>query len=257
MNQRLLILLSISTFFIACSNDSNEGDEVTTVNKVINRQATGSSANNLLSDDKYTSILIELVYIEGYEPSQIAIDEFVSFLNARTYKPDGIFVEKRGIPSPGKNVYTIEEVADIERENRERYNTDNQVAVWALFLDGKSENDEENRVVLGTAYWNTSFVIYEKTIQNLSDSPFKPERSLLEVTVINHEFGHILGLTDLGSLMQTDHEDKEHPNHCNVDSCLMHWEVETSSSVFNMSSSSTSPELDPQCLADLRANGGK
>jgi predicted Zn-dependent protease len=65
------------------------------------------------------------------------------------------------------------------------------------FIDGASASDSGNSYVLGTAYRNTSFVIYEKTIQSLSDSPFEP-RSLFETTVITHEFGHILGLTNLG-----------------------------------------------------------
>jgi hypothetical protein len=39
------------------------------------------------------------------------------------------------------------------------------------FIDGASASDSGNSYVLGTAYRNTSFVIYEKTIQSLSDSP--------------------------------------------------------------------------------------
>jgi predicted Zn-dependent protease len=77
------------------------------------------------------------------------------------------------------------------------------------FIDGASASDSGNSYVLGTAYRNTSFVIYEKTIQSLSDSPFEPSRSLFETTVITHEFGHILGLTNLGLLfkaaMKTQH----------------------------------------------------
>jgi hypothetical protein len=45
----------------------------------------------------------------------------------------------------------------------------------------------------------------------MSDSAFEPNRSLLETTVITHEFGHILGLT-LGTALQSNHE--EHPKHC-------------------------------------------
>lgn len=251
-------ILSFTILFIlisSCSKDTNEQTNPSdTVNKVVNRQTTGSSSNDLLSDDVFTNIVIELVYVEGFEPTQSAIDNFVTFLNTRTFKPNGITIQKRSIPSPGNETYTIEEVADIERNERTLYNTDDEITVWALFIDGKSDRDTETNVVLGTAYWNTSFVIYEETVHNLSDGRFEPDRSVLESTVINHEFGHILGLTNLGSPMQTEHEDLEHPKHCNVESCLMYWESEVSVGRFNMSSI---PQLDSQCIADLRANGGK
>ena len=126
-----------------------------------------------------------------------------------------------------------------------------------LFVEGKSSKDTNSGAVLGAAYWNTSFVIYEETIHGLSDSTFEPDRSTLETAVINHEFGHLLGLTNLGTNLQSDHEDPDHPKHCNVEDCLMFWAAETSQGIDNMLSSGQAPTLDAQCLADLRANGGK
>lgn len=126
-----------------------------------------------------------------------------------------------------------------------------------LFIDGKSSTDEGNNAVLGTAYWNTSFVIFQETVVNFSNSPFEPNRSLLETTVITHELGHILGLTNLGSPLQSDHEDEEHPKHCDVETCLMFWSAETGAGITNMARMSNAPQLDAQCIADLQANGGK
>ncbi|MGB5419238.1 membrane metalloprotease [Algibacter sp.] len=260
MKYRVLIASLILTILFGCSKDeTNTTDEDQTINidKNLNRQTTGSSANDLLSDNSFKSMVIELVYVDGFEPTQATINNFVSFLSNRTFKPNGITVEKRAIPSPGKDTYTIEAIAEIEREQRELYNTDNKIAVWALFIDGKSDKDSNSGVVLGTAYWNTSFVIYEETIQGLSNSPFEPDRDLLETTVITHEFGHILGLTNLGSPLQSEHEDDEHPKHCNVESCLMYWSAETGAGITNLTNMSSAPQLDAQCIADLQANGGK
>ncbi|WP_142784685.1 membrane metalloprotease [Changchengzhania lutea] len=258
MKYKILIAFLVFAIISACSKDESI-TENNPLNKSVNRQTTGSSANDLLSDDIFTSMIIELVYVEGFEPSQTTINNFVSFLKERTYKPKGITIEKRGIPSPGKAVYTIEEIADIEREQRQFYNTDNQIAVWAYFSDGKSDKDSdaESTVVLGSAYWNTSFVIYEETVQDLSNSPFDPNRSLLETTVITHEFGHIFGLTNLGTPMQDTHEDAEHPKHCDVENCLMYWASESGIGISNMANMSSAPQLDAQCIADLRANGGR
>jgi predicted Zn-dependent protease len=251
--RKIVTLLTISFFLIvSCSKeDDNSG------NPVANKQTTGSSSKDLLSDTKFKSMVIELVYVDGFEPSTAAISNFVSFIEARTYKPNGISVIKRSIPSPGKATFTVTEISEIEKANRTKYNTANQIAVWVLFVDGKSAIDTGTSVVLGEAYWNTSFVIFQKTVQGLSDSPWEPSRSLMETTVITHEFGHILGLTNLGTPMQTNHEDTAHLKHCNVPTCLMYWSSESGKSFSNLGSVATAPQLDAQCLADLKAQGGR
>lgn len=255
----VISLLTIGLFLstVSCSKEDDSFDNQVAINPITNKQQTGSSSNDLLSDRVYKSMVVEVVYVAGFEPSSTAISNFVSFLSARTYKPKGITVVKRSIPSPGNSPYTNEEIVSIEDANRTKYNNSDEIAVWAFFADGKSSNDTDTSVILGTAYRNTSFVIYEQTIQGLSDSPFKPNRSLLETTVITHEFGHILGLTNLGASLQNNHEDAEHPKHCIEKTCLMYWSSETGSGISNMVSGGSAPQLDAQCIADLRANGGK
>ena len=251
--RKIVAILTIGLFLIvSCSKEDN-----TSVNTVNNKQSTGSSSNDLLSDTKFKSIVIEVVYVEGLEPSAAAITNFVSFITARVYKPSGISVIKRSIPSPGKATFTVTEISEIEKANRTKFNTADQIAVWALFVDGKSSIDTSTSVVLGEAYWNTSFVIFEQTVQGLTNSPLKPSRSLMETTVITHEFGHLLGLTNLGAPMQTDHEATAHAKHCNVSTCLMYSESESGKSFSNLGSGGTAPQLDAQCLADLKANGGR
>ncbi|MFH4967117.1 membrane metalloprotease [Gaetbulibacter sp. M240] len=260
MKRKLLIIFSFITVVYSCSNDEPINSQDTTfINKALNRQTTGSSANDLLSDDKFTSMIIELVYVEGYAPDPATETNFLNLLQQRIYKPGGITVEKRSIPSPGKDVYTIQDIAQIERDNRQYYNDGDTIAVWAYFSDGKSDSDSsDNRtVILGTAYWNTSFVIYEKTLQSFSGGNFEPSQTLLESTVIFHEFGHIFGLVNLGSSMQTDHEDLEHPKHCTVDTCLMYWATESAIGVADFANMNAPPDFDAQCIADLQANGGK
>jgi hypothetical protein len=43
---------------------------------VIIKKATGSSSHDLLSGDIYKSMVIELVYVQGFEPSATAINNF-------------------------------------------------------------------------------------------------------------------------------------------------------------------------------------
>jgi hypothetical protein len=258
MKKRIAVVTMTFILLVSCSKeDSTDTISVDGYSITNNKKATGSSSHDLLSADTYKSMVIEVVYVEGYEPSATAINNFTSFLNARSNKPGGITVVKRSIASPGKATFTNKEIVAIEDANRTKYNSANQIAVWALFIDGASASDSGNSYVLGTAYRNTSFVIYEKTIHGLSDSPFEPNRSLFETTTITHEFCHILGLTNLGAPLQSNHEDAEHEKHCNVKSCLMYWSAESGSGVANMVSGGSAPKLDAQCLADLKANGGK
>lgn len=257
--KKIIILLAFGLFLTvtSCSKEDDNSDTIVTINKNTNKQATGSSANDLLSEKKFNNAIIEVVYVQGYEPTPAAINNLVSFIQARMYKSAGVNVIKRAIASPGTAPYTIEEIVAIEDANRTKYNAGSQIAVWAFFADGQASTDTSTAVTLGTAYRNTSFVIYENTVQTLSDSPFEPNRTILETTVMTHEFGHILGLTNLGTPLQSSHEDTAHPKHCNVQSCLMYWSSESGKGLTNMVSAGAAPQLDAQCIADLRANGGK
>jgi hypothetical protein len=258
MKKRIALITLAFVLLVSCSKEDSTNNTSAEGNLISNNQkATGSSANDLLSDAAFKSMVVEVVYVQGFEPSAKSISDFESFLNERTFKPAGITIVKRAIASSGKASYTNGDIVAIEDANRTKYNTSDQIAVWAFFADGESASNDDSGVVLGTAYRNTSFVIYEKTIQGLSDSPFEPNRSLLETAVITHEFGHILGLTNLGSPLQSNHEDTEHEKHCNVETCLMYWSAESGSGITNMVSGGSVPQLDAQCIADLRANGGK
>jgi predicted Zn-dependent protease len=238
-------------------NTDNTDNNDNTVNFSLNRKATGSSANDLLSADTFQKMIVEVTYIEGFEPTETSKNNFKNLIESRTFKPEGVqFIEKQ-IPPTGKTEYTLEDVVSIEKEHRTQYNTSTTIAVWVLFINGKSSRDTSSSSILGYAYWNTSFAIFEETIHGLSNSAFEPERSLLESSVIHHEFGHILGLTNLGSDLQSDHEDVDHPKHCNEEDCLMYWAAETSQGISNMLSGGQVPTLDAQCLADLKANGGR
>jgi hypothetical protein len=146
---------------------------------------------------------------------------------------------------------------NIEDVNKTKFNNAEEIAVWAFFAAGKSTKDTDTSVILGTAYRNTSFVIFQQTIQGLSGSPFEPNRSLLETTVITHELEQILGLTNPGKALQSNHEDAEHPKNCIEKTCLMYWSSEIGEGIGNMVSGGSAPQLDAQCIADLQVNGGK
>ena len=139
--------------------------------------------------------MVELVYSGLYKPTNDAVNDFRNFLNERLNKPGSInFIETQINESSGAP-FTVGEIQAIEDENRTRYTDGNTIAVYVFFSNGSSSNDTNTSVTLGTAYMNTSIVVYEKTLKDIALA--NPQIALrdLESTTLQHEFGHILGLS--------------------------------------------------------------
>ena len=253
---KLLVLAMIATIFGCSSDDDNNPVAENGVNRIANLQATGSSAKDFLSAAKYQSIVIEVLYVQDFQPEAQTLENLKQFMQNRLNKPGGITIIQRQIASPGNAPFDINEVAAIESANRTKYNNGSVLTLSLLFLDGGTTTDTGSSVILGQAYRNTSFVAYESNIKTFSNTAGGPTRVNLESTVLMHELGHLLGLVNLGSPMQTEHLDEAHDKHCDNPNCLMYWKT-NSSNVLDMMIGGNVPQLDANCIADLQANGGK
>lgn len=252
---RFSLMLTLLVGVSGCSSDIEEEDN----SKVANNLRLGSSANDLLSDERFTSLQIEVGYVPGSEPSEAALEEMLVFLKKYIHKPEGIDLVKTAIPSPGGGPYAISDIIKIEEEHRTSYNQGNELAVFIFFADGRSGAEEEQKTILGTAYRNTSMVIFEHSIRKLAINASLVSKSEITSTTLQHEFGHLFGLVDNGSPAQSDHHDKENGAHCNVPGCLMEASVEFGKGAmqFIKSRKSQDNSLDEKCHLDLLANGGK
>ncbi len=263
-----------------------------------NFQATGSSANDILSNNNFSSITVEIAFVQGFRPTQEAIDGFEDFLQLHSFK-ENINLVFTELPSPQEADLTLQEISDLEIENRTVYNDGDNLGVYIYFADAPSENDDldEGLVTLGAVYRNTSMVIYESTIIALASNSNVVTATDIEGATLNHEFGHLMGLVNLGTVAINDHEDTTTDdngnvvgnNHCNVPGCLMlaqlsfnlpsirqnisfgkeqglksecslngHQLLEQLE--INAAASSNSdivPVLDPECRLDLSGNGGR
>ena len=235
------LLLLLSLFFVACQKTdvANAGDYKT----------LGTSAHNLLVASPYSSLLVEIQYMPGYQPDDASMATLQTFLNQYLNKPGGIKVVETPIPSSGKTTLSLKDAVSIEKKYRTAFTNNNQIAVHILITDGSYDSSN----IFATSYWNTSICVFGKTVAENSGFPGFISRSQLFAVLFEHEFGHLLGLVNQGSPMQTNHQDVANGAHCINKKCVMYYDVETSS----FSTSSTSPSLDTNCIADLRANGGK
>lgn len=217
----------------------------------------GASARDYLASTTYTGLEVELAFEEDAEPSQSAVDSLGTFLSRRLNKPSGISFKKTLIPDQNKSRFTIEDIRQIERDYRTIRNQGQKSTAFFFFADGSYSLDTANSFTLGIAFNSSSMVVFSKTIQNNSGAAGQTPTALVEEGVLKHEFGHILGLVDLGSDPQSQHEDMDHPKHCDVEECLMYYAIESNRFIDMMGSATVVPQLDIQCIADLKANGGK
>lgn len=251
MKTRLILIAFFILSVIACRKTfnpySNPGDPDYFYNRPV-----GASANELLSDTKYKSLKLEIQYMPGFEPSATSISHVQNLLASILRKPSGISIVTREIAASASLSLSTDQVHSIEKSNRTVFTTGDQIGVYLLITNGNSTNNN----VLGAAYRNTSMVLFGKTIHDNSGGFGQPSRTKLESTVMDHEIGHILGLVDIGSPMQTNHKDPSHSSHCNNSNCLMYYASDTRD-ILGFLITGNIPAFDANCMADLRANGGQ
>jgi len=251
MKTQTLATILLLFCFTACKKETTVFSNNPDANYLHNR-AVGASANELLTAGTYKSLKIEVQYMTGYAPDAAALSYLQNVLNTYLNKPSGITIVTKEIPASSSTTLSIDQVRTIEEQNRTVFTTGDQLGVYVLYTNG---NFTDNNV-LGAAFRNTSLVIFGKTIHDNSGALGQTSRTKLEATVLDHEFGHILGLVDLGSTMQTNHKDAAHGNHCSNTNCIMYYASETKD-ILGFLVTGNIPSFDANCIADLHANGGK
>lgn len=236
-----------------CSVEENEKEATSHRNDLV----LGASARDFLSDEIFTSLEIEVVYVTGFEPTSEALTSLKSFLEKYLNKPGGISILTRAIPAPAKGTYSIEEIVEIEKSERTVFSTGEKLGTYIFIADEKSTESSSKRRIIGKAYRNTSIVIFDKEIEEMSNSGTHTQ---IQITAMHHEFGHLLGLVNNGTPAQSPHvdTDPEKKAHCNVEGCLMAAEIEFGSSPLDfLNNGERILDFDDQCRLDLKANGGK
>lgn len=297
-----LILIVLISCFVSCSKSSSDSEEDTTISEIdkkANLLATGDSANDILSNENFDKIVIEIAYVTGFKPTESAMTQFMDYLKEHTFKTDIKLVYKE-LSSPVEDELTLQEIADLETKNRTAYNSGSTLAIYIYFADAPAEGDDLDGglVTLGAVYRNTSMIIHEVTVKQLAARSNSISVADVETTTLNHEFGHLFGLVDLGTDMVNDHESQSEDsdgalvgdNHCNQIGCLMRAELLfggssgksiransiaqyeagmkagcalSGNSVLKLLQHTTTKSnaavvgLDPECILDIRANGGR
>ncbi len=172
---KLIVALSV---FIGCSK--KDGEYINNPGATdLHNKPVGASANDLLASSKYTSVKIEVQYMTGFQPDAAALNHLQSTLSGLVNKPSGITLFTKQIPASPNTVLSINDVIQIEKNNRTAFTSGNELAVYVLYTNGSYTDDN----VLGVAYKNTSAVLFGKKIQDNSGGIGQASRTKLVATV--------------------------------------------------------------------------
>lgn len=229
---------------LACNKSERESFSHT--NKI------GSSAKDFILDQRYTSLHIEIDYVIGHAPSQESITALKSFLVQTLNKPEGIIIDLDDEISPLTTTYTPSNLLFLEEQNRDIFTEGRTIAAYFIILNGKLGDSKAG----GSNYYNTSAVLFPEQLKFVSDTLENATLNDLVSVSFIHEFGHMIGLVDLGTPMVQDHSYFNVPGHCSIESCIL-WPVINENTVNSYLENPDTFGLGEFCLQDLRAIGGK
>lgn len=256
---RKLLAFSLLLFIMSCDKKPGVGYVFPVVNPTnsYDNRSVGASAKDFLSSEKYKAINLEICYVKGHKLPDSVVLRAVDFLNRYCFKPGGVNVLQREISNQGGDLY-VNDLLTIEKVYRTQYQKPggNGADTLGLFI-AVTESDYYQKDILGVAYKNTSITLFDGIISQYSGEGDKPTRAVLLSTVLEHELGHILGLVNIGTEAQSNHQDEAHGKHCDNPDCLMYYKYQTTSVLDLLNASSGVPVLDANCETDLRGNGGK
>tara|TARA_B100000686_G_C16642505_1_gene890953 strand:- start:374 stop:1108 length:735 start_codon:yes stop_codon:yes gene_type:complete len=205
---------------------------------------TGACRYEILQSDKFPRLHIEIDYVTEHAPDSDAVDLLKQRIKETTDKTS-ISVSQNSFGSTDSS-YSMEEILNIEKAQRERYKSGNTFIIHILYLNGEYEDNDQT---LGLAYKGSSFVIFKEKIEDAAFLLISAED--IEKSVLVHEYGHLVALVNNGYESPHDHEDPDHPNHSNNDESVMYWAIE-SQDIANQIDGEPPNNFDSDDLDDLR-----
>ena len=84
---RFLSIILVLGLLFSCSKKSTNEDEKPTklVNKAGNLKGTGESANDILSNENFDNLIIEVAYVKDFKPTDATIDNLTLFLKEHSF----------------------------------------------------------------------------------------------------------------------------------------------------------------------------
>ncbi len=186
----------------------------------------------LLLDDELPGLVVEIDFVEGYGPSQVALDALRATLEEVTRKnPIDVVVDE---PSPAPDgPRTDERLADFARSvldhrGEQPFTWQDRGVLHVVYVDGERADGAARGVYLssheGTVFLFPDTWAGQAPVVSVPGLPVDgPSETDVERHVLIHELGHALGLVDCGIPMVQDRLDREGPPcHSTNDASVMY-----------------------------------
>lgn len=200
------------------------------------------------------SMTIEVTPVSGEDPDEGALSLLLARATEHCNKPGGISIvldpDVPAAPPPADGSprqWTLDQLGAFAAAHRTVQGTPGNAVLHIVYVDGLLASPPN---VLGASFGPTQIAVFKDQLR----SSFGSSEPALEGRVLVHEMGHELGLVNEGIPMITPHEDPAHPAHCDNSSCVMFW---TLHGALSPDQPLPPDDYDADCLADLRAAGGK
>lgn len=181
----------------------------------------GDMARAYLRSSPARRLVVEVDYVKNERPDQGALDHLAAILRRECDKPGGVSVDLGDQIPAQHDAYTIDQIAAIERRYRSTHSDGDTASMWLLYLNGSFAEGEG---ALGIAYEGSAAAIFRDQIDSATTAIVTA--GAIERSVVTHEAGHLLGMTNFGYRSRYDHEDAEHPHHSNSKDSVMYYAVE-------------------------------
>jgi hypothetical protein len=203
--------------------------------------SVGSFAPGILSPKQSGEVVVELRQQSGASPQQASIDHLTSVLRDVAQKTV-TGAQGAGIGGGGKN-WSADELRALGGAGLAQGN--GRAVIHLLFVHGTFEGDDS---VLGVAVRGDTAAVFVDRV-HAAATPLVGSTGI-EVAVVTHEVGHLLGLVDL--FLHTGRQDPAHPGHSTDQNSVMYWAVE-SDIVAQLLQGGPPRDFDSADLADLAA----
>lgn len=259
-------LAVLVTLLVALSGCAQVIDRIQDVAPGQDRGA-GSHYEKLLAGDTDT-LHLEISHSQGalWDRDTDAKEDVKQQLRRITNKQVTVSTSQ-DLPSKGDDYpYTLEQLRSYHGDHEDHEDTDEEVVMHGLFLDGKYEREG----VAGLAFAGSGFALFKGTIRDVTCSNNDPlctggvKEWKVTRSVAIHEGGHLFGLVDCPLPMVEDHEMDQDPNsdtsknegkcHSDNNDSVMFWKVERSGGLQDLIGGGDVPwQFDNDDVQDARA----
>lgn len=281
----LFVSAAVAALVVACSSSGSDTSSSggTTSSGGGGGTSTSSSGGATISNPppanpfdalvSATRVVIEIDYAENAEPftgNQLLFgDPWDLFKTnaAKLFEGTGKTVEvptsldkMEKLTGITAKMFDSDAILALANAHRGTKTEGDHVAYYVIWLDGTYvEGGVENKNVLGVTIGNTGVIAMFKPVIK-SAGPTLGD-SLVEQTVLVHEFGHGVGLVNNGVPLASQHQDTAHGAHCSNTECVMYWSVDGNNAARDFVQRKVTKGSDvlfaDDCIADIRASGAK